>query len=59
MKKIYILIFTSINMIIAYSDVVDSCSKIDKVISEMLDLDSKIRTEIDTSSKSIIKLVKD
>ncbi len=59
MKKIYILIFTSIIMIIAYSDVVDSCSKIDKVISEMLDLDSKIRTEIDTSSKSIIKLVKD
>ncbi len=59
MKKRYLLIVFSIILTIAYFDVVDSCSKIDKVISEMLDLDSKIRTEIDTSSKSIIKLVKD
>ncbi len=59
MKKRYLLIVFSIILTIAYFDVVDSCTKIDKVISEMLDLDSKIRTEIDTSSKSIIKLVKD
>lgn len=49
----------SLILVIAYFDLIDSCSKIDKVISSMIKLDSDIKTEIDTSSKYTIKLVND
>jgi len=58
MKKRYIFIFMSIIMTIAYFDLVDSCNKIDKIISSMIQLDSKIKTEIDTSGSIYNKLVK-
>lgn len=57
MKKRYIFIFMSIIMIIAYFDLIDSCNKIDKIISSMLELDSQIKTEIDTSVSIYTKLV--
>lgn len=44
-------------MIIAYFDLIDSCNKIDKIISSMLELDSQIKTEIDTSVSIYTKLV--
>lgn len=59
MKKRYFIFFMSLILIIAYFDLIDSCSKIDKVISSMIKLDSEIKTEIDTSTKYTIKLVKD
>lgn len=58
MKKRYFFIFMSIIMTIAYFDLVDSCNKIDKIISSMIQLDSKIKTEIDTSGSIYNKLVK-
>ena len=58
MKKRYIFIFMSIIMTIAYFDLVDSCNKIDKIISSVIQLDSKIKTEIDTSGSIYNKLVK-
>ncbi len=58
MKKRYIFIFMSLIMTIAYFDLVDSCNKIDKIISSMIQLDSKIKTEIDTSGSIYNKLVK-
>lgn len=58
MKKRYIFIFMSIIMTIAYFDLVDSCNKIDKIISSVIQLDSKIKTEIDTSGSRYNKLVK-
>lgn len=48
----------SIIMTIAYFDLVDSCNKIDKIISSVIQLDSKIKTEIDTSGSIYNKLVK-
>ncbi len=51
MKKRYILLFASIIMTIAYMDLVDSFKHIDKVLSQMLKLDSDIKTEIDMSYK--------
>ncbi len=57
MKKRYIFIFMSIIMTIAYFDLIDSCNKIDKIISSMLELDSQIKTEIDTSVSIYTKLV--
>lgn len=57
MKKRYIFIFMSIIMTIAYFDLIDSCNKIDKIISSMLELDSQIETEIDTSVSIYTKLV--
>lgn len=59
MKKQYLIFFMSLILIIAYFDLIDSCSKMDKVISSMIKLDSEIKTEIDTSTKYTIKLVKD
>lgn len=58
MKKRYIFIFMSIIMTISYFDLVDSCNKIDKIISSVIQLDSKIKTEIDTSGSIYNKLVK-
>ena len=58
MKKRYIFIFMSIIMTIAYFYLVDSCNKIDKIISSVIQLDSKIKTEIDTSGSIYNKLVK-
>ena len=58
MKKRYIFIFMSIIMTIAYFDLVDSCNKIDRIISSVIQLDSKIKTEIDTSGSIYNKLVK-
>lgn len=58
MKKRYIFIFMSIIMTIAYFDLVDSCNKIDKIISSVIQLDAKIKTEIDTSGSIYNKLVK-
>lgn len=59
MKKRYILVMVSIILVIAYLDVVNSCARIDCIISDMIKLDSQIKTEIDTTSKAVIKLVKD
>lgn len=59
MKKRYFLIAISVILVIAYLDMVDSCAQIDCIISNMIQLDSQIKTEIDTNSKKIIKLVKD
>lgn len=47
MKKRYIFIFISIVMIIAYFDLVDSCHRVDCMLSEMLKLDPKIHAEVD------------
>lgn len=57
MKKRYILIIASIVMTIAYFDVVDSCEQIDNIISDMLQLESDIKTEIDTNGNINLKIV--
>ena len=51
MKKRYIILVASIIMTIAYIDLVDSFKHIDKIISQMIKLDSDIKTEIDMSYK--------
>lgn len=57
MKKRYIFIIASIVMTIAYFDVVDSCEQIDNIISDMLQLESDIKTEIDTNGNINLKIV--
>ncbi len=51
MKKRYILLIVSIIMTIAYIDLVDSFKHFDKIISQMIKLDSNIKTEVDMSYK--------
>ena len=51
MKKRYIILIASIIMTIAYIDLVDSFKHFDKIISQMIKLDSDIKTEIDMSYK--------
>lgn len=51
MKKRYIILIVSIIMTIAYIDMIDSFKHIDKIISQMIKLDSEIKTEIDISHK--------
>ena len=51
MKKRYILLIVSIIMTIAYIDLVDSFKHFDKIISQMIKLDSNIKTEVVMSYK--------
>lgn len=50
MKKRYFFIFISIILTIAYFDLADTCRQLDKVVSEMIKLDSEIQTKIDTET---------
>ncbi len=50
-KKRYILIIASIILTIAYLDLADSFRHIDKIMSEMIQLDAEIKTEIDTTAR--------
>lgn len=51
MNKGYIFFIISFIVAIAYFDMLDNCEKINKIIAEMIQLDSQIRTEIDINSK--------
>lgn len=59
MNKSYIILLISFIIAIAYFDMLDSCKKINQILSSMIKLDSQIKTEIDTTSTYRIKLVKD
>lgn len=43
MKKRYIMIFVSIVLTIAYIDLVDSFRQVDKIISQIVRIDSKMQ----------------
>ena len=58
MNKSYIILLISFIIAIAYFDMLDSCKKINQILSSMIKLDSQIKTEIDTTSTYRIKLVK-
>ncbi len=58
MKKRYIILVLSIITTIAYFDMVDSFKHIDKIVSNMLKLDTDIKNEIDTSWKTAFKIQK-
>ena len=51
MNKSYIFFIISFIVTIAYFDMLDNCEKINKILSEMIQLDSQIKTEIDINSK--------
>lgn len=56
-NKVIILIF-SIIMFVAYADLVDCFKYFEKIMSEMILLDSEIKTEIDMGAKKSLKTQK-
>jgi len=56
MKKRYFFILLAIILTIAYFDLVDTCRQLDKVVSDMIKLDSEIQTKIDTTQNFYIKI---
>lgn len=58
MKKRYIIMAAALILTVAYIDLADSIKQFDRIISDMLILDSKIKVEMnfDNSSKTGFKL---
>lgn len=49
MKKRYLIIFISIILVIAYCDLMDSLRHFDNILSEMVKLNSAIKTDLNSS----------
>lgn len=58
MNNKFILVIFMIVMTIAYLDMLDSFKHFDRIVSQMLELDGKIKTEIDINTQQIIKIQK-
>ncbi len=52
MKKRYFIIGLALITTIAYFDLIDSCKKIDKVISSMIELEAQVKKEVDYGLKT-------